>query len=195
MSDLEAITRDLYEIGIRIGVPDLAKTVAELPNGRDRLTASIAKAKQDRTVKSVPAVISQQIKSNRLMDLDDPKVYAMVKRSADVESMSHEERRRMFKALDLACWNEENAVHRDPVGTKYFRASDAMKGITDPPPWAVKGEGGLEILIGPREKGGEGGGESGFFIKGTDRWYTHRFPRSVRESELRRQAQLIRSQA
>ena len=193
MRERDAVLATLREAGVWSNHDQLVDKVLGIEQGHERLMVSVLAAKSDPTVKHVAGVIAKQIDTNRLADLGNAKLMAHIRRRQTADLLSDDDRQAMYPALRLARWNEQNAISRDPVGTRYFRVSDAYKGVTDPPAWAVKTEEGLDVLIGPRNKEEEE--EEGFFIKGTDRWYTRRFPKSVRESELRRQAELIRSQA
>jgi len=152
-SDLGQIRKALQDAGV-FGVEQRAASVAAMPNGLARLLLTIAAKATDPNVRNLPAVVSALIDQGRLLEADDPRVAKRERRRADVDNLDEQGRRAMFPGYAIRQRTMEEDPRHDPVGTRYYRASDAFKGVQDPPCWAIRSEEGVETLIGA--KGVEG---------------------------------------
>lgn len=147
--DLSSIRKALQEAGV-FGVEARAAKVAAMPNGLARLLLTIASKAADPNVRSVAGVVSRLIDEDRLLEADDPRVLRREQRRTDVDQLDEDGRRAMFPGYALRQRTLEDDPKHDPIGTEYFRASDAFKGVQNPPCWARRIEGGIETLIGAK---------------------------------------------
>ena len=180
MSELDAIRKALEDAGVYVRVEQLAAKVAALPGGLERLLVSIASYRTDPNVRSVGGIVARAIEQGKLADVSNPKLLHAVQQRQDVKALTEDERLAMYPGYAATKRAEQEQPNQDPVGTAYYLASEALRGVTDPEPWARRTTTGVEVLRGPREKQEE---EEEEHIEGLKR-YQHRFPRQLRRRAI-----------
>jgi hypothetical protein len=186
MSELDAIRKALQDAGVYVRVEQLAAKVAALPGGLERLLVSIASYRTDPNVRSVGGIVARAIEQGKLADVSNPKLLHAVQQRQDVKALTEDERLAMYPGYAATKRAEQEQPNQDPVGTAYYLASEALRGVTDPEPWARRTATGVEVLRGPREKQEEEEEE----VKGVPPYkYKHHYPLQLRREAIARHLQ------
>lgn len=189
MSDLSDIRKALQDAGVYARIEQLAEKVAALPQGLERLLVTIASYRTDPNVRSIGGVVAKAIEQGRLADISNPKVLHAIQHRQQVEALSDEQKLALYPGFAASRRAQLDDVKRDPVGTLYYRASDAFKGVQDPEPWARLTDTGLEVLIGLKARQEEEEEEA---PKGVKTPYRARFPRQLRKQAIREYLESIK---